>query len=155
MRSENGKFNDLHWFDPKSLSWEKVSEVTGDVPPERGGCTFLTLGRNVIVFGGRAQNDVCLMDGIYILHTDEEPMRWQRVEAMGMRKGARTPEIEEPSPRGAHGFGYINGKVVVFGGYGPPKDGVAGKPAYCIYGRAAWSATCNPSLMQTRCSRRV
>jgi N-acetylneuraminic acid mutarotase len=58
MRSENGKFNDLHWFDAKSMSWEKVSETTGDVPPERGGCTFLTLGHKVIVFGGRAQNDV-------------------------------------------------------------------------------------------------
>jgi hypothetical protein len=33
---------------------------------------------------------------------------------------------DEPSPRGAHGFGYMNGKIVVFGGYGPPKDGGQG-----------------------------
>ncbi len=30
--------------------------------------------------------------------------------------------MAEPSPRGAHGFGYMDGKVVVFGGYGPPLD---------------------------------
>ena len=28
--------------------------------------------------------------------------------------------MQEPSPRGAHGFGYIDGKIVVFGGYGSP-----------------------------------
>lgn len=82
------------------------------------------------------------MDGIYILHTMETPMRWQRVDVKGMRKGARAqevqeqsndasrgaraPEVQEPSPRGAHGFGYINGKLVVFGGYGPPKNGTNG-----------------------------
>jgi len=85
---------------------------------------------------GVCDEQVCLMDGIYILHTMETPMRWQRVDVKGVRKGARaqdlqeqsndasrgarTPEVQEPSPRGAHGFGYINGKLVVFGGYGPP-----------------------------------
>jgi len=43
--------------------------------------------------------------------------------------------MQEPSPRGAHGFGYIDGKIVVFGGYGSPHaadanlDGVA-TPTY-------------------------
>jgi len=58
MRSENGKFNDLHWFHTKSMTWEKVPSVAGDVPSERGGCTFMTLGRKVVAFCGRAQDDV-------------------------------------------------------------------------------------------------
>ncbi len=26
---------------------------------------------------------------------------------------------DEPTPRGAHGFGYMDGRICVFGGYGP------------------------------------
>jgi hypothetical protein len=37
------------------MTWEKVEDVVGDVPVERGGCTFVALGSKVIVFGGRAQ----------------------------------------------------------------------------------------------------
>eukprot|EP00802_Teleaulax_amphioxeia_P011132 Tamp_11162.p1 GENE.Tamp_11162~~Tamp_11162.p1 ORF type:complete len:486 (+),score=65.41 Tamp_11162:58-1458(+) len=136
MRSENGKFNDLHWFHTATMTWEKVGRAVGDQPEERGGCTFLTLGRKVIAFCGRAQNDRCLMDGIYILHTNEEPMRWQQVRPQVRTSfGASGRIMQEPSPRGAHGFGYIDGKIVVFGGYGSPHaadanlDGVA-TPTY-------------------------
>ncbi len=31
-------------------------------------------------------------------------------------------EPNKPTPRGAHGFGYMDGKVCVFGGYGPSRD---------------------------------
>jgi hypothetical protein len=116
MRLENGKFNDLHWFDSCTMSWEKVEGVRGDIPVERGGFTFVPVGSKVIAFCGRAQDDICLMDGVYILHTAETPMRWQKVDVQGLH-GPR----DVPSPRGAHGFGYMNGKIVVFGGYGPPK----------------------------------
>ena len=27
MRSDNGKFNDLHWFDSHHMAWEKVTEL--------------------------------------------------------------------------------------------------------------------------------
>ena len=32
-------------------------------------------------------SQVCLMDGIYVLHANEEPPRWQRIEAKGLRRG--------------------------------------------------------------------
>ena len=84
----------------------------------------MALGHKVLAFCGRAQDDVCLMDGVYILHTNEDPIRWQRVggEGGGGWGGGAEEGVRAswPSPRGAHGFGYIDGKIVVFGGYGPP-----------------------------------
>jgi hypothetical protein len=41
------------------------------------------------------------------------PMRWQRVVDVAGRAE------DCPTPRGAHGAGYLDGKIVVFGGYGP------------------------------------
>ena len=41
MRSENGKFNDLHWFHAATMTWEKVwgLEVrVGDVEVRGCGC---------------------------------------------------------------------------------------------------------------------
>ena len=56
-------------------------------------------------------------------------MRWQQVvpqprapSSRGCGGGSTATDMAAPSPRGAHGFGYIDGKVVVFGGYGPPLE---------------------------------
>ena len=54
-------------------------------------------------------------------------MRWQQVAPQPRAPSSRgsgggSTDMTEPSPRGAHGFGYMDGKVVVFGGYGPPLD---------------------------------
>mmetsp|Transcript_50733 Transcript_50733/g.158499 ORF Transcript_50733/g.158499 Transcript_50733/m.158499 type:complete len:373 (+) Transcript_50733:65-1183(+) len=73
------KFNDLHSFDTSNMTWTKHDDVVGTIPSPRGGCTLLAIGRKIIAFCGRAARDVCLYDGVYILDTRAQPMRWSQV----------------------------------------------------------------------------
>jgi len=117
--SQAEKFNDLHWLDLQTMAWSKVEGVEGVPPSTRGGCTLVAIGNKAVMFGGRAEKDICLFDGVFLLHAHENPLRWHKVQVEAVD--------DQPTPRGAHGFGYMDGKICVFGGYGPPKhDGGAG-----------------------------
>jgi len=113
------KFNDLHWLDLKARKWVKQNDVVGEAPETRGGCTLAAVGTKALVFCGRTAGDRCLYDGLWILDTALDPPRWSKGDAAGL------PE-DHPSPRGAHGYAFLNNRLMVFGGFGPlPKHGTS------------------------------
>ncbi|CAN4088355.1 unnamed protein product [Withania somnifera] len=57
--------SDVHVLDTDTLAWCKLN-TTGQILPPRGGHTTITLGKNLFVFGGFA-DDQSLFDDVYVL----------------------------------------------------------------------------------------
>ena len=41
------KFNDVHLFDPETMTWTREDGIAGDAPSSRGGCSLVAIGEQV------------------------------------------------------------------------------------------------------------
>ncbi|KAK4735495.1 hypothetical protein R3W88_009756 [Solanum pinnatisectum] len=98
--------SDVHILDTDTLTWCKLN-TTGQILPPRAGHTAISLGRNLFVFGGFADNQ-SLFDDVYVL--DVASGTWSEVMLTG----------EGPSPRfsvaGDCLDPHLGGTLVLIGG---------------------------------------
>lgn len=98
--------SDVHILDTDTLTWCKLN-TTGQILPPRAGHTTISLGRNLLVFGGFADNQ-SLFDDVYVL--DVASGTWSEVMLTG----------EGPSPRfsvaGDCLDPHLGGTLVLIGG---------------------------------------
>lgn len=77
--------SDVHILDTDTLSWCKLN-TTGQILPPRGGHTTISLGKNLFVFGGFA-DEQSLFDDVYVL--DVAAGTWSKVMPTGEGPSAR------------------------------------------------------------------
>ncbi|XP_052794960.1 rab9 effector protein with kelch motifs-like isoform X2 [Mya arenaria] len=98
-----GWFNDLYMFDTDTRKWNLEMEIRGELPAARSFHTTTAVGNQVIVIGGRGQDNTHLAD----LHVfDTETYEWSQPKLNG----------EVPCARGQHSVAVVVGLLVLFGG---------------------------------------
>ncbi|KAJ8553730.1 hypothetical protein K7X08_024408 [Anisodus acutangulus] len=83
--TNNFYLSDVHVLDTDTLAWCKLN-TTGQILPPRAGHTTVSLGKNLLVFGGFA-NDQSLFDDVYML--DVAAGTWSEVMPTGEGPSAR------------------------------------------------------------------
>ncbi|XP_060204931.1 uncharacterized protein LOC132632846 isoform X1 [Lycium barbarum] len=83
--TNNFYLSDVHVLDTDTLAWCKLN-TTGQILPPRAGHTTVSLGKNLFVFGGFA-NDQSLFDDVYML--DVAAGAWSEVMPTGEGPSAR------------------------------------------------------------------
>ncbi|XP_060206528.1 protein GLUTELIN PRECURSOR ACCUMULATION 3-like isoform X2 [Lycium barbarum] len=78
--------SDVHVLDTDTLAWCKLN-TTGQIFPPRAGHTTISLGKNLFIFGGFA-NDQSLCDDVYVL--DVAAGTWSKVMPTGEGPSARS-----------------------------------------------------------------
>lgn len=98
-----GWFNDLFCFDTGSNKWSQPMHMNLGVPTARAAHGMCTVGRNLVIFGGRDTEK--RTNDIHIFNVDTR--KWE----MDMKCTGQWPE-----PRSFHTVTGVNKRVVVMGG---------------------------------------
>ncbi|KAK7011091.1 kelch domain-containing protein 1 [Biomphalaria glabrata] len=103
--AEFGWFNDLYVLDTVNLKWSQPMHMNLGVPTQRAAHAMCTIGRHLIIFGGRdieeRQNDM------HIFNVDTR--KW-------LTDLSVTGQV--PAPRSFHSLTAVGNKAVLFGGRG-------------------------------------
>ncbi|WAR00752.1 KLDC1-like protein, partial [Mya arenaria] len=102
-RDTEKRTNDIHIYNIDTRKWNLEMEIRGELPAARSFHTTTAVGNQVIVIGGRGQDNTHLAD----LHVfDTETYEWSQPKLNG----------EVPCARGQHSVAVVVGLLVLFGG---------------------------------------
>lgn len=107
-----GWFNDLYCFDTGTKKWSQPMHMNLGVPTARAAHGMCTVGRNIVIFGGRDMQK--RTNDLHIFNVDTR--KWE----LDMQITGQWPE-----PRSFHTATGVGGRVVVMGGRNQDNDHLA------------------------------